>query len=179
MDKEIKTGKKHLIRGIVDYVSERKWALALCVYAVLGLVLIVLIIFPMFLFVWVALGLLIWLFVGFYGAYSMGVDEGYEIAENPRQKTIEIRDTWPSHIFHACITLISLLFVIFFFPWFIVYRLGKWKGRKKYWALDKEWKEENAKRVEISEQRKYTYEYYDNPNGHTPNDYGYTGTDEQ
>jgi len=91
---------------------------------------------------------------------------------------VEIRDTWPSHIFHACKTLILLLFVIFFFPWFIVYRLGKWRGRKEYRALDKKWKKvEDAKRVRISEQEKYTYEYYDNPSDHTPNAYGYTGDD--
>jgi hypothetical protein len=69
--------------------------------------------------------------------------------------------------------------VIFFFPWFITYCLGEWKGRKKYWVLDKKWKEEEAKRKKTAEQRKYTYESYDNPNDHTPNDYGYTGTDEQ
>jgi hypothetical protein len=189
MDKEMKTGKKYLIRHeyIPDYKLERGGELCLWAWAALNIVFLVLlvtsgVIFVLFLFVFLVL-LLILLFLGiycsFYDAYSSGVHEGYEIAENPRQKTIEIRDTWLSHILHACTTLIFLVFVIFSFPWFIVYRLGKWKGRKKYWVLDKKRKEEDVKRIKISEQKKYTYEYYDNPNDHTPNDYGYTGTDEQ
>ncbi len=94
-----------------------------------------------FFIVWVVLWILIWLFFSFYGAYHMGIDESYE----PQPKTIEIRNTWPSHIYHACKTLILLSFVIFFFPWFIVYRFGKRKGTKEYWAFDKKLKEEDAK----------------------------------
>jgi hypothetical protein len=188
MDKEIKTREKHLIRRLWDYVSGRSWALYLCLFVAQWLFVIVLFVlakiswlsFQLFFLAcaWVILWLLIWLFYSFYGAYSTGVDEGYEVANKPQPKMVEIRDTWPSHIFHACKTLILLLFVIFFFPWFIVYRLGKWRGRKEYRALDKKWKKvEDAKRVRISEQEKYTYEYYDNPSDHTPNAYGYTGDD--
>ncbi|MCK4790373.1 MAG: hypothetical protein KAV87_41935 [Desulfobacteraceae bacterium] len=132
-----------------------------------------------FFIAWVVLWVLIWLFFSFYGAYSTGVDNGCKAAENPQHKTIEIRDTWPSHICHASQTIFLLSLVIFFFPWFIVYRLGKWKGRKKYCVLDKKWKEENAKRARMGEQKKYTPEYYDNPNDHIPNAYGYTDTDKQ
>lgn len=44
---------------------------------------------------------------------------------------------------------------------------------------DRKRKEEDADQVRISEQEKYTHEYYDNPNDHTPNAYGYTAIDEQ
>lgn len=129
-----------------------------------------------FFFVWVVFWILFWLVFSFVGAYSSGVKEGYKAAEDLQPKTIEIRDTWPSQILHACKTIILLSFVFFFFPWFIVYHSGKWKGRKSSLALDKKLKKEDAERVRIAKQRKHSYEYYDNPNDHSPNAYGYCGT---
>jgi len=132
-----------------------------------------------FFIVWVVLWLLIWLFFSFYGAYSLGIDEGYKVAENPQQKTIEIRDTWPSQILHACKTFIFLSIIICFFPWFLAYRLGRRKGVRKYKALQKQLQQEELEKDEYLRKRKYTYEYYDNPHDHTPNAYGYCGTDNE
>jgi len=90
--------------------------------------------------IWVFIWFLIFLFYTFHTAYSDGFDEGYKVAREPKP-TIEIRNTWPAHIYHACKTLVLLSFVILFFPWFIAYRLGKLKGRRDYHIQEKEYSE--------------------------------------
>lgn len=146
MNEKIKSIMKHLIGWVEIYVSisDLDWAerFRLLLYGPATMLLFVIAIIAWVITtssgIFLALLYLIWLLIfflyTFYEAYSMGIDEGIKVAENPQPKTIEIQNTWLSHIYHACKTLILLWFVICFLPWFIVYRLGKWKNshvRKK------------------------------------------------
>jgi len=178
MHEQIGNVKKHPIRRVAGYVVDHSWTLA---FLFLGLpissaVILMAInekLFMFFLvFIWCPFWLLFFLLGSFLWIYSEGFEEGFNSLE---PKTVIIQDTWPSHIFHACKTLILLSFVLFLSPWFIMYRLGKWKGKRKYGVLNDRQIQEDAERIRISEQRKYTRRYYDDPTDPTPNAYGYDG----
>ena len=135
MGEEIKSGKKNVFGRFLYYIDTHEWALTLCWFACLcigSIILIILIeISSVFILIWVVFSILL-LVRSFAGVYSWGVEDGYKVAENPPPQTIEIRNTWPSHMLHASKTIIFLYFVIFFFPWFIIYSFGKLKGKRDY-----------------------------------------------
>jgi hypothetical protein len=142
---------KNTIKLLWNYVSARDWLGALFFFVVLPLGLAIIAealnIFWIFIIIVVLLGLLIWLIVSFCKAYSFGFEDGYELAKTERPKIVTIKDTWPSHILHASKTIVLLFFVICFFPWFILYRWGKRKGRRICFAQKLEWKEKEAELV--------------------------------
>lgn len=162
MSKKIKIIKQHLIDWFEIYVSmpgldwTQRFELLLhgpatMLLLVIGIVTVFISdVFRIFVaslyFVW----LLIFFLKTFYLAYSIGI----EVAENPKPKTIKLKNTWLSHIYHAGKTLILLYFVISFFPWYIMYRFGKRKGRRDYCIRKKEYREPTYEK-EIDAWRKF------------------------
>lgn len=145
-------GFEHLLYGPVTMLLGVITLIPCCISAFLDGGLLRLLLGVWFL-IWILIWFLIFLFYTFYTAYSDGFDEGYKVAREPKPK-IEIRNTWPAHIYHACKTLILLCFGIVFFPWFITYGLGKWKGKQDYSVEDKEYSEPTDE-TEVEKWRKF------------------------